>query len=171
MNNIDLKIVDNFLNECHKKIKNNPNLYINSKNDTVTIGLPTELLEFANRAAGHSGLNNGARPTGIRIKTANAIMLRDEILNSSDAYIDFIKKNADDGYYNDVKAEHNEYIINGGLCKKNNKPVEGNAHILVEKYGKKIFVECSKQSSKDEVINDRKTMSISEFEEKYQLSS
>ena len=59
MNNIDLKIVDNFLNECHKKIKNNPNLYINSKNDTVTIGLPTELLEFANRAAGHSGLNNG----------------------------------------------------------------------------------------------------------------
>lgn len=168
MKMIDKQTVQAFLNDTRKKLQDNPRLYVNSENDTVTIGLPTELLEYANRAAGHSGLNNGARPTGIRIKTHDAISLRDDVLSSDDAYIDFITKNADNGYYDEVIREHKEYIKNGGYA-TDNRPIEGNVSVIVSLYGKKVFIECSKRNNKEEVLHDRKTLTIAEFESKYNL--
>jgi len=54
--------------------------------------------------------------------------------------------------------------------KIDNKPVDGNVSVLTKRYGKKIFLECAELTSKEEIINDRKTLTILEFEEKYKLA-
>lgn len=67
-----------------------PTLYV-TNDTTITVGLPNALLDFANRAAGHSGYNAGARAVGIRKTVSNAHVAIREIFNSVDSLVRFIE--------------------------------------------------------------------------------
>jgi hypothetical protein len=75
-----------------------PSLYVTNDN-TITVGLPIELLEFANRAAGHSGYNAGARAVGIRKTVSNANVAIRQIFDSVESLVRFIESSECDYEY------------------------------------------------------------------------
>ncbi len=82
-----------------------PSLYVTNDN-TITVGLPTELLEFANRAAGHSGYNAGARAVGIRKTVGNAHVAIRQIFDSVESLVRFIESSECDYENVAVGAQH-----------------------------------------------------------------
>lgn len=86
---MNLQAVTEFRNSYIRRAAAKPSLYINGPM-TVTVGLPAELLEYANAAAGHSGYGTGARPCGIRKTVANPKQFLSQIFESDESFIAFL---------------------------------------------------------------------------------
>ena len=89
MNTTTMNDVAEFRSHYLKAVAKNPSLYVNS-NSMYTIVLPTELLEFAEAGAGHSGFGAGARPIGIRRHSDNAAKEVANIFSSDESLYKFI---------------------------------------------------------------------------------
>lgn len=89
--------VQRFYDEYHRKIIKNPNLY-RSTDTTVTIILPSYLLQFAEHASGHSGFGCGARPLGIRRHQVNSNVFLRDVFSSVEALYNFILTSACDAF-------------------------------------------------------------------------
>jgi hypothetical protein len=83
----DPHVVELF-NSYHERVKTRPNLFNNG--NMITVGLTPELLDYANAAAGHSGLGNGARPVGIRVTVGDATKALKDIFSSCESLAKFI---------------------------------------------------------------------------------
>lgn len=90
---INMTAVQEMYDHYHAKVKSNPDLYTNArdKNHAVVVVLPKELLEWANRGAGHSGFAANARPVGIRKNYSDAKSALKDIFSSVDNLVRFIK--------------------------------------------------------------------------------
>lgn len=75
-------------NTYHERIKTRPHLFNNG--NMITVGLPAELLDYANAAAGHSGFGSGARPVGIRVTVDDSTKALKDIFSSCDSLVKFI---------------------------------------------------------------------------------
>ena len=175
MSNINMMAVEGLFNHYNTKIKTNPNLYTNSRdrNSAVLVVLPKELLDYANRGAGHSGFGAGARPVGIRRVVGNAHSYLKEIFSSKENLKRFIESSECDAdeYIAEVRMRH----LSGnqtGTVSKAIKPVMTNSQVggFWSKYTKEDMARL-KASSKDQkmLVNDFQTMSLADFEEKYKL--
>lgn len=100
-------------NSYHERIKTRPSLYNNGS--MITVGLPAELLDYANAAAGHSGFGAGARPVGIRIITDQPAKMLAKIFESCESLAKFI---------NSSECNAAEYIarVRDNHAKLSNKP-------------------------------------------------
>lgn len=85
-----VQIAVQFRNDYLRKSASRPSLYVSNIN-TLTIVLPVELLDFANRAAGHSGFNAGSRAVGIRRVVSNAQSAIRQIFGSVESLVEFIE--------------------------------------------------------------------------------
>ena len=94
---MNLQAVTEFRKSYARRAAAKPSLYINGPM-TVTVGLPAELLEYANAAAGHSGYGSGARPCGIRKTVANPKQLLSQIFESDESLIAFLMTRETDFY-------------------------------------------------------------------------
>lgn len=94
---MNLQAVTEFRKSYIRRAAAKPSLYINGPM-TVTVGLPAELLEYANAAAGHSGYGSGARPCGIRKTVANPKQFLSQIFQSDESFISFLMTSEKDFY-------------------------------------------------------------------------
>jgi len=172
MSNINMMAVEGLFNHYNTKVKTNPNLYTNSRdrNSAVLVVLPKELLDYANRGAGHSGFGAGARPVGIRRVVGNAASYLKEIFSSKENLKRFIESSECDAdeYIAEVRMRH---LNSNQPLTKSAKPVMTNAQGgFWSKYTKEDMARL-KTASKDQkqLVNDFQTMTLVDFEEKYKL--
>jgi len=102
----DTRVIS-FFNAYHDKVKTRPRLY-KSQTKIVTITLPTDLIDFSNAAAGHSGFGAGARPVGIRKTVDNAEIFVSRVFSTVDHLADFLNSSECDGieYVEGIKTRH-----------------------------------------------------------------
>jgi hypothetical protein len=160
---MNTQAVKDFFEHYHRSITKNPDLYRNG-GDMITVVLPKELLDYSNAAAGHSGFGSGARPVGIRRKVRNAERELAEIFQSVDSLQKFIESSERDGpaYVEEVRRRHAE--------KSTPKPVMAAdpSKGFWAVHDKSVMAEI-KARTKDhqQLIEDYKTMTLTDFEERY----
>jgi hypothetical protein len=160
---MNTQAVKDFFEHYHRSITKNPDLYRNG-GDMITVVLPKELLDYSNAAAGHSGFGSGARPVGIRRKVRNAERELAEIFQSVANLQKFIESSERDGpaYVEEVQRRHAE--------KSRPKPVMAAdpSKGFWAVHDKSVMAEI-KARTKDhqQLIEDYKTMTLSDFEERY----
>ena len=62
----EMNAVTQWFNHYHKKVKDNPNFYVDASNSVITAVLPIDLIRHCEPTSGHSGFGAGARPLGLR---------------------------------------------------------------------------------------------------------
>lgn len=169
MSNINIQAVQEMFDKYHAKVKSNPDLYTNArdKNHAVVVVLPKELLDWANRGAGHSGFAANARPVGIRKNVSDAKSALTKIFSSVDSLVEFIKSSECDA--EEMMAEVRERHA----CKAQiitidplDRPMsEFNIEIL---YGKGTIMFLRNKYPKT-VMGDYKALTRREFEGRYNL--
>jgi len=161
------KIVDyritSFFNRYHQKVLNNPTLYV-SGDSTVNVILPSDLLEYANAAAGHTGFGSGARARGIRQQVKNANLAIKDIFNSIDSLITFLESsecNAE-AYIQGIKEKHQSVTVkNQSLVSVDNRSADQHFKLLHAKIDINRLV---LKFGYDVVLEARKLLTINEFE-------
>lgn len=93
--------VISFFNKYHESILTNPKLY-QSKGNVVAIALPSNLIEYANAASGHTGYGSGARSYGIFKPSSNVASDIANIFHSVESLTNFI---------NSSECDAHDYII------------------------------------------------------------
>lgn len=169
MSNINMVAVEEMYNHYHKKVKTNPDLYTNArdKNHAVVVVLPKELLEWANRGAGHSGFAANARPVGIRKNFSDAKTALTKIFSSVDNLVEFIKSSECDAEEMMVEVRE-RHALKAQIITIDplDRPMsEFNIETL---YGKGTIMMLRTKFPKT-VMGDYKTLTRGEFESRYEL--
>ena len=171
MTSINQVAVQAMYDHYHKRVKSKPDLYTNArdKNRAVVVVLPKELLEWANRSAGHSGFAANARPVGIRKNFNDARAALRDIFSSVDNLVKFIKSSECDAeaMMEEVRARHagkiQSHVISVDPL---DRPIaEFNLESL---YGKGIIGRL-RDRYPTTVMNDYRVLTRWEFESRYDL--
>ena len=157
----------------HKKVQTSPNLYTNARDrdHAVLVVLPKELLDYANRGAGHSGFGAGARPVGIRRVVNNATSYLKSIFSSVEALTTFIESSECDAdeYIAEVKERHANSISKTFTVKAKVDPKT--ADEFWNRYGKEELQRLITKFGRDVVQSAYNTLTITEFENRFDLST
>jgi len=167
MPNLNTQAVIEQFNHFQKKVITKPNFYLGENNLTITLN--SELLEFSNASAGHSGFKSGARPVGIRVSTNDPLTLRNEIFKSVESLTAFIESSECDGIAYSENAK-TQYIANGGQVgtKVSKSSLTKKIQDVGRKvFGKDVFVKLVKKYGKDLVNTDYKVLNLNEFALRY----
>lgn len=168
---INKQAVINMFNSYHTKVVNNPTLFTNKRDGdrAVVVSLPIELIEYANRGAGHHGHGSGATPVGIRKSCSHAPSFLAKIFSSVESLEEFIKSSECDAdeYIAEVRARHAgkstaQIITVDPLDRKMD------SYILDQLYGKGTTMMLRTKFPKT-VMNDYRTLTRREFEGRYNL--
>ena len=110
MSTINKQAVVEMYNNYHRKVLSNPTLYTNQRdgNYGILVPLPKELLDYAERSAGHHGFGQNAAPVGIRRTVSDAKATLKEIFSSPANLEKFILSSACDAeaYMAEVRERH-----------------------------------------------------------------
>ena len=171
MSDINQVALNDMFNHYHKKIKTNPDLYTNArdKNYAVVVVLPKELLDWANRGAGHSGFAASARPVGIRKNFNDAKAALKDIFSSVESLERFIKTSECDAeeMMVEVRERHAKKAQIITIDPLDRPMSEFNIEAL---YGKGTIVMLRGKYPKT-VMDDYKNLTRGEFEGRYNLVS
>jgi len=173
MGQLNTAAVNALFNHYHAKVQSKPNLYTNSrdKNKAVLVVLPTELLDFANKGAGHSGFGAGARPVGIRRVVDDAKSFLKNIFSSTSALEQFILSSECDAheYIASVKMRHAlKAKQSTSICSVNidNRPAR---EVFFTKYGHNEAKALQNKFGRDLVTKEFDVLTINEFELRFGL--
>jgi hypothetical protein len=163
---INKQAVNDLWNNYHKKTKTNPSLYTNQRdgNYGILISLPKELIEWAERTAGHHGFPE-ASPVGICRKVPNAKKALLEIFESPETLERFIRSSACDGleYCGEINAERKLRGI------KTSKPLMAKDEFW-NRYTKEVLAQLVTQYGRTIVQTAYTNLTIDEFEAQFNLS-
>lgn len=145
--------VTKFVQRYHAMKVSRPNLYKISET-VISVGLPKSLLDYANAAAGHSGLGNGARAVGIRREVDNADEALAEIFSSAEAYVEFIKTSECDAHHitglgqkrRGRKDKATSAATDERMADANFAEINANYNVseLVAKFGREVVLQARK---------------------------
>lgn len=162
---MDLAVVEKFYNHYHTKKLSSPELYRN--NDTmITVVLPQELIAYSNASAGHSGFGAGARAVGIRRSVSNSTKALAQIFESVESLAKFIGESECDGpaYVETVRQRHL-----ASQTPVDPKSLPAKSVDLNKAYGQGTIQTLLGKYKRDQVLGDYNTLSVGEFEERYNL--
>lgn len=158
----------------HIKVKSNPSLYTNRRdgNKAVLIPLPKELLDFAERSAGHHGFPT-AVPVGINRKVDNATQALKEIFESPESLERFIRTSACDGW--EYVSQINQGLIRRRLSKNvkttsttDDRPAR---EVYFTKYTKDTTTALHSKFGREFVLREFDVLTINEFELRFGLTA
>jgi hypothetical protein len=168
-NSINMQAVQEMFDKYHAKVKSNPDLYTNArdKNHAIVVVLPKELLDWANRGAGHSGFAANARPVGIRKNVNDAKSALTKIFSSVDNLVEFIKSSECDAeeMMAEVRERHARRVEIITIDPLDRPMSEFNIETL---YGKGTIMMLRTKFPKT-VMDDYKTLTRGKFESRYEL--
>ena len=172
---INMTAVKSMYDHYHAKIKSNPTLYTNQRdgNNAVVVTLPVELLDWANRGAGHSGFAGNARPVGIRKNCNHAPSFLAKTFSSVDNLAEFIQSSECDAdeYIAEVRERHaRKQGINIAVNKTPVDPLDlpMSSYNMKALYGEEQRIAAMTKFSKT-IVGDFKTLTRREFELRYNL--
>jgi hypothetical protein len=164
--------VKEMFDRYHKKVQTNPNLYTNARdrNSAVLVVLPKELLDYANRGAGHSGFAANARPVGIRRVVSDSASYLKNIFTSVESLKTFIESSECDAdeYINEVKLRHAGITPSkkSKVSTTDDRPVN---ETFFEKYTINDAKALQNKFGREMVLKDFNILTINEFELRYGL--
>lgn len=165
--------VVSFFNSYHRKIKTRPTLYTNKRdgNKGILVPLPRNLIDYAERTAGHHGFGQDAMPVGICRKVDNAEMALKSIFSSTDSLAKFINSSARDAdaYIQEVRQRAPRSRIAGSLVSKSTTDDRMAKDVFFEKYTPNDAKALQAKFGREMVISDFNILTINEFELRYGL--
>lgn len=154
--------VVNFYNHYHTTVIKRPSLYTAGLK-SIVVTLPSELLDYANAAAGHSGFGAGARPVGIRRTVDNSGKVISAIFQSPDSLAKFINSSECNA------AEYIETVRLRHASKSSTTDDRPANEVFFEKYTTNDAKALQLKFGKEMVIREFQILTINEFELRYGL--
>jgi hypothetical protein len=165
--------VVSFFNHYHEKVKSRPSLYTNQRdgNKGILVSLPRNLIDYAERTAGHHGFGQSAMPVGICRKVDNAKKSLTDIFSSTESLTKFINSSARDAeaYINEVRQRAPRSKIADKLISKSTTDDRMVKDVFFEKYTINDAKTLQVKFGRNLVISDFNTLTINEFELRYGL--
>ena len=162
---INTVAVKSLFDRYHKIVKTNPKFYTSARWGVVVV-LPKELLDYANKLAGHSGFGAGARPIGIRRAVADPVNYLKKVFESIDTLTAFIESSECDAeeYITEVRARHL-----GLPTKVKSEKLLSAKEEFWNRYTKQVLVDLVSKYGRSTVQEAYNSLTITEFETRFSL--
>lgn len=166
----DPRVVD-FFNRYHAKVKTRPSLYTNKRdgNKGILVPLPLDLIDYAERTAGHHGFGQNAMPVGICRKVNDARKTLTDIFSSTETLANFINSSAmdADAYIQEVRQRAPHSGIAAKMISKTATDDRMAKDVFFEKYTVNDARALQAKFGRELVITEFNLLTINEFELRY----
>lgn len=165
--------VISFFDRYHAKVKTRPNLYTNKRdgNKGILVPLPRDLIDYAERTAGHHGFGQSAMPVGICRKVSDSKQALNDIFSSTNSLAKFINSSACDAdvYIQEIRNRAPRSKIAKKLVTHSATDDRMVKDVFFEKYTTNDAKALQVKFGREMVISDFNVLTINEFELRYGL--